>query len=516
MIRPISSVPDPRLLISFLSPFFVIFFVHPKVHRAPSGTYEGALAVLSQDLVLFLKRDAPSIELCRVLNARAGSSNRGRSNSSGSSSNGHAPAPAPSLHVVRTLALPMFHPDCRVHTAYMQTDRPRYRPREPLCPNLMNVNRQQPKQKQQQQQQQQQQHRRRRSSSSTRAPAPLAFHSAPEDMVVGITFLLRHRDPRMMHWKKVVMTISHRALFALAAGADLSTIGSEDHSGGGGGNGNREGGGGEEGERKSEDDEGGEGTVTREREVGMGTVPWEKWGPRAARVISPPMFQWITAHAGQRWLSLETDKLVVRDFSAARIQVQRARAHARARARARARSRAAPRPDPDSTNDDDDNADNDVDPCGAGAVPSPAKTVIPRGLACFKEDVVSELPFVETRLDTRVRAGDMVLTDGERLVAFVRAVSNVFHLFLLLNPFDLIFTGPASDLRNSRTAGSPRLRGRVQVVHLNTRRIVQITPRSISQAWRNGGDAWEREFLSISIGSGTLVGFSNVTYAYAP
>jgi hypothetical protein len=32
-------------------------------------------------------------------------------------------------------------------------------------------------------------------------------------------------------------------------------------------------------------------------------VPWEEWGPRAARVISPPTFHWITAHAGQRRLS---------------------------------------------------------------------------------------------------------------------------------------------------------------------------------------------------------------------
>jgi hypothetical protein len=53
-------------------------------------------------------------------------------------------------------------------------------------------------------------------------------------------------------------------------------------------------------------------------------VPWEEWGPRAARVISPPTFHWITAHAGQRWLSLEDDKLVIRDFSTARVLRARA------------------------------------------------------------------------------------------------------------------------------------------------------------------------------------------------
>jgi hypothetical protein len=39
---------------------------------------------------------------------------------------------------------------------------------------------------------------------------------------------------------------------------------------------------------------------------------------------------------------------------------------------------------------------------------------------CFGEDVVSELPFIETHVDARGRAGDMVLTDGERLISFVR------------------------------------------------------------------------------------------------
>jgi len=194
--------------------------------------------------------------------------------------------------------------------------------------------------------------------------------------------------------------------------------------------------------------------------VGTTSVPWEEWGPRAARVISPSMFQWITAHAGQRWLSLDTDKLVVRDFCAARIRVQ----HARARARARE----ARRPDPANDSDGDDD-DDDMNHFGAGgaraAAPAAALTLIPGGLACFKEDVVSELPFIETRVDARVRAGDMVLTDGERLVAFIRAVSKLpkpAFSFFKSSTSDSgesvsFFTGPASDVRNSRTAG---LRGR--------------------------------------------------------
>jgi hypothetical protein len=53
-------------------------------------------------------------------------------------------------------------------------------------------------------------------------------------------------------------------------------------------------------------------------------VPWEELGSRAARVILPPAFHWITAHAGQPWLSLEDDKLVIRDFSTARVLRARA------------------------------------------------------------------------------------------------------------------------------------------------------------------------------------------------
>lgn len=56
------------------------------------------------------------------------------------------------------------------------------------------------------QEQQQQQHR--------VPPAPLPFYSVPEAMVVGITYLPRLRGAHAI-CKKVVTTISHRALFAL-------------------------------------------------------------------------------------------------------------------------------------------------------------------------------------------------------------------------------------------------------------------------------------------------------------
>ncbi|KAI9507411.1 hypothetical protein F5148DRAFT_118062 [Russula earlei] len=345
------------------------------VHRAPSGTYEGALAVLPPDLVLFLKRDSPSIELCRVFRAMGKRSGGGPPEPE--------PEPVPSLRVVCTLALPVFHPDYRVHTAYMQTDR--------------HGGRDVP-------------HRQRRQSA--RAPAPLTFHSAPEDLVVGITFLLRERGPRT-YWKKVVMTISQTALFALVARTGIDPRVREGDGGG-------------------EEEEGAVGRMKAEADVGV--IAWDEWGPRAAHVISPSSFQWITAHAGQRWLSLETNELVIRDFSAARIRC--------ARALARARRPVDPR-------------DHD------GGRATPAQTVISGGPTCFREDVVSELPFLETRVDVRVRPGDMVLTDGERLVAFVRASQRpTFDIHVLLGDPKEVQASSSSTPAGSRTPHSQsRTRG---------------------------------------------------------
>jgi hypothetical protein len=36
---------------------------------------------------------------------------------------------------------------------------------------------------------------------------------------------------------------------------------------------------------------------------------------------------------------------------------------------------------------------------------------------------VSELPFIETHVDARGRAGDMVLTDADRMISLVHMVS---------------------------------------------------------------------------------------------
>jgi hypothetical protein len=100
------------------------------------------------------------------------------------------------MHPLRTCALcapsrsPFSTPIYRLHTGYMLTDG--YCPCQ-CDPEVLQQQRQRP----------------------ARAPSLLTFHSALEDMVVGITFLLRLRGP-CPSWNKAVATISHCALFALA------------------------------------------------------------------------------------------------------------------------------------------------------------------------------------------------------------------------------------------------------------------------------------------------------------
>ena len=362
LVRPFSFLPGT---LSRMESFI-------KVHRAPNGTYEGALAVLSPDLVIFLKRKTPSLELCRVTRGGAGATRQS----------------PPSLRVVCTLALPAFHPDCHVHTAYMQTDR--HYERRPRTMSTAAIQRRQRHREQELEEEEEQ---------GEEQPSPLPFHSAPEDMVVGITFLLRERGPRAI-WKKVVTTISHRALFALASTFDDPPTydGAEDDG--------------------DDDDDGEEEEV--EVEVEEEEVPWEEWGPSSARVIAPPSFQWITAYAGQRWLSLESDKLVIRDFSAARVR--------RAITRPRARRTSAELLCGNLSANDNTNRDDNRRGYGRGYEHRRRHSAAKGcgngwSLGCFAEEVVSELLFLETRIDAPGRDGAMVLTDGERLVAFVRKVS---------------------------------------------------------------------------------------------
>jgi hypothetical protein len=54
------------------------------------------------------------------------------------------------------------------------------------------------------------------------------------------------------------------------------------------------------------------------------------------------------------------------------------------------------------------------------------------GSTCFAHNIASALPFVEMCMDVPEREHSMVLADGERLVAFVCAVSEPFFLLEVL------------------------------------------------------------------------------------
>jgi hypothetical protein len=138
-------------------------------------------------------------------------------------------------------------------------------------------------------------------------------------------------------------------------------------------------------------------------------VPWEEWGPQAASIERPGWFFWITRQAGQRRFTFDRDGLVIHDFSATRIR------------RARARSRRAHV----SANTCEER--NDHEEASAAAV---TEIVIQGGLeSCFKDDVVSLLPFLETRVAVRKGSYDDILTDGEGLVVIVHRVSRTSAFF---------------------------------------------------------------------------------------
>jgi hypothetical protein len=143
-----------------------------------------------------------------------------------------------------------------------------------------------------------------------RAPAALTFHSAPEDVVVQIviTFLLRLDVSPI--WKKVVTIISVRSLLCACRHqppilAARQTYGDED------------------GEQDEEGEEG-EGTAETDR-YGAGTWVYH-WGPPAPapHASSSHPLSRIPPHTSSAGSRHKTGKLIVRDFSAARVRRTRA------------------------------------------------------------------------------------------------------------------------------------------------------------------------------------------------
>jgi hypothetical protein len=146
-------------------------------------------------------------------------------------------------------------------------------------------------------------------------------------------------------------------------------------------------------------------------------VLWEEWGPRAARVrpISPPTFHSTIVHAGRLWLSLD-HKLVIHDFSTARVLGSRAAWGEGAAVAHHTLSRSPARLRYNNSEKNEDGAATvlvlvpaQMRTHGHGRSQVQSGRIGSSNGTCFGEDVVSELPFIETRVDVRGRAGDMVL-----------------------------------------------------------------------------------------------------------
>jgi hypothetical protein len=146
-------------------------------------------------------------------------------------------------------------------------------------------------------------------------------------------------------------------------------------------------------------------------------VPWDSWGPPATRCLEVPYWRRCSEPIGQRWAMLAHDELLVRDFNPHSVR--------------RAAAQLSP-PAPQASSTSSTTARRGTTPRNA-RVPVlrhengnrtrvvTAPTLLTAGL-CFRGDVISHLPYVETRATCTPR-WESVLTDGERLFGLYFKVS---------------------------------------------------------------------------------------------
>jgi hypothetical protein len=140
----------------------------------------------------------------------------------------------------------------------------------------------------------------------------------------------------------------------------------------------------------------GAGTNTNEQQ----RVPWDSWGPPATRCLEVPYWGRCSEPVGQRWGVLAQDSLVVRDFNP--HSVHHAAAQLLSRAAPAGTSPSSSRRGPVLRHEN-----------GNRTRVVTAPSLLTAGL-CFRGDVISHLPYVETRAMCTPR-WESVLTDGERL-----------------------------------------------------------------------------------------------------
>ena len=140
-------------------------------------------------------------------------------------------------------------------------------------------------------------------------------------------------------------------------------------------------------------------------------VPWDSWGPSATRCLEVPYWHRCRGPSGQRWGMLAHDELVLHDFNPHNVR----RASTQLRLSLAAPSTATATPMTGGVLRHENGNRTRV-------VTSP--TLLTAGL-CFRGDVMSYLPYVETRALCTPR-WESVLTDGERLLGLYFKVCLIF------------------------------------------------------------------------------------------
>ncbi|KAI0297091.1 hypothetical protein BC826DRAFT_173344 [Russula brevipes] len=172
-------------------------------------------------------------------------------------------------------------------------------------------------------------------------------------------------------------------------------------------------------------------------------VPWDSWGPPVTRCLEVPYWRRCRGPVGQRWGVLAHDRLVMHDFNP--HSVRRAVAQlSHATHAAAAVAAPPPGPGPGSSSSagaagmllrrDSENGNR------TRVVTAPTR--LTAGL-CFRGDVMSHLPYVETRAMCAPRRWESVLTDGERLFGLYFKVRFIFF-----------FLPPHPDTFPSQTKGA--------------------------------------------------------------
>jgi hypothetical protein len=139
-------------------------------------------------------------------------------------------------------------------------------------------------------------------------------------------------------------------------------------------------------------------------------VPWDSWGPSATRCLEVPYWRRCSGPIGQRWGMLAQDELVLRDFNPHSVSAS-LRRYAAAQQQQQQQSSSSSRGTPGTRR----GAPVLRHENGNRTRVVTAPTLLTAGL-CFRGDVISHLPYIETRAMCTPR-WESVLMDGERLLS---------------------------------------------------------------------------------------------------